>query len=198
MPGVASMAKQKSVLTTGEIARICSVAPRTVSKWFDTGQLRGYRIPGSRDRRVPIEQLIRFMRAHNIPLNGLEEGVTRVLIAASDSELAGALAEALATDATYEIRTATNILEAALLTAWFRPRFLFIDVEMPGFAAADLFRAIREHAEMSVRHVVAISGTGRESERHGLMELGFSGCLTKPFDAGQVLDIIQSKSKYSE
>ena len=192
------MAKQKSVLTTGEIARICSVAPRTVSKWFDTGQLRGYRIPGSRDRRVPIEQLIRFMRAHNIPLNGLEEGVTRVLIAASDAELARALAEALSADATYEIRTATNILESALLTAWFRPRFLFIDVEMPGFAAADLFRAIREHAEMSVRHVVAINGSGRETERHGLMEQGFAACLTKPFDAGQVLSFIQSKSKYSE
>ena len=43
---------QKEVLTTGEVARICRVAPRTVSKWFDTGKLRGYRIPGSRDRRI--------------------------------------------------------------------------------------------------------------------------------------------------
>ena len=39
----------KEVFTTGEVARICNVAPRTVSKWFDTGQLRGYRIPGSKD-----------------------------------------------------------------------------------------------------------------------------------------------------
>ena len=57
------MSKPKDILTTGEVARICNVAPRTVSKWFDTGQLRGYRIPGSKDRRIPLAQLIRFMKA---------------------------------------------------------------------------------------------------------------------------------------
>ena len=49
----------KDVLTTGEVAKICNVAPRTVSKWFDTGALTGYRIPGSKDRRIPLTQLIR-------------------------------------------------------------------------------------------------------------------------------------------
>ena len=39
------MARQKDILTTGEVAAICNVAPRTVSKWFDSGQLKGYRIP---------------------------------------------------------------------------------------------------------------------------------------------------------
>ena len=41
------MAIDKEVLTTGEVAKICNVAPRTVSKWFDSGSLKGYRIPGS-------------------------------------------------------------------------------------------------------------------------------------------------------
>src|SRR5262249_14744586 len=35
----------KKVFTTGQVAKICKVAPRTVSKWFDSGRLRGYRIP---------------------------------------------------------------------------------------------------------------------------------------------------------
>jgi excisionase family DNA binding protein len=47
----------KKVFTTGQVAKICKVAPRTVSKWFDSGRLRGYRIPGSQDRRIPREQL---------------------------------------------------------------------------------------------------------------------------------------------
>ena len=38
---------EKDVLTTGEVAEICKVAPRTVSKWFDSGELEGYRISGS-------------------------------------------------------------------------------------------------------------------------------------------------------
>ena len=45
----------KKVFTTGQVAKICQVAPRTVSKWFDSGRLKGYRIPGSQDRRIPRE-----------------------------------------------------------------------------------------------------------------------------------------------
>ena len=69
--GEQKMAKGKNVLTTGEVARICNVAPRTVSKWFDNGQLKGYRIPGSKDRRIPVSELIRFMKVHNMPTNTL-------------------------------------------------------------------------------------------------------------------------------
>ena len=36
------------VFTTGQVAKICKVAPRTVSKWFDSGRLKGYRIPDPR------------------------------------------------------------------------------------------------------------------------------------------------------
>ena len=63
------MAKGNKVLTTGDVARICHVAPRTVHKWFDTGLLKGYHLPGSRDRRIPIAELKRFMKANNMPLS---------------------------------------------------------------------------------------------------------------------------------
>ena len=62
------MAKGSNVLTTGDVAKICNVAPRTISKWFDKGLLNGYRIPGSRDRRIPIAELAQFMAAHKIPI----------------------------------------------------------------------------------------------------------------------------------
>ena len=70
--------KAKDVLTTGEVAKICNVAPRTVSKWFDSGSLKGYRIPGSKDRRIPLNHLVRFMKDHDIPLNGLKTGLSVV------------------------------------------------------------------------------------------------------------------------
>ncbi len=63
--------KWKDVLTTGEVSKICHVAPRTVCKWFDSGQLRGYRIPSSKGRRIPVSELIRFMKAHNMPIEML-------------------------------------------------------------------------------------------------------------------------------
>src|SRR5678809_522606 len=79
--------KIKDVLTTGEVAKICNVAPRTVSKWFDSGALHGYRIPGSKDRRIPLNQLIRFMKQHGMPLNGLMTGATRVLIVDDEQDI---------------------------------------------------------------------------------------------------------------
>ena len=52
----------KKVFTTGQVAKICKVAPRTVSKWFDSGRLRGYRIPGSQDRPQMIGALAKILR----------------------------------------------------------------------------------------------------------------------------------------
>jgi excisionase family DNA binding protein len=61
------------VFTTGQVARICKVSPRTVTVWFDSGKLRGYRIPGSQNRRIPRDMLIRFLKEHGMPLGGLED-----------------------------------------------------------------------------------------------------------------------------
>ena len=54
-------------MTTGQVAKIADVAPRTVSKWFDSEALKGYRIPMSQDRRVPVESLVSFLEEHNMP-----------------------------------------------------------------------------------------------------------------------------------
>ena len=43
----------KTVFTTGEAAKICKVSQQTIIRCFDSGQLRGFRVPGSRFRRIP-------------------------------------------------------------------------------------------------------------------------------------------------
>ena len=58
----------KSAYTTTDIARICSVAPRTVAKWIDTGMLQGYRVPGTTHRRVPTETLHQFLKDHGMSM----------------------------------------------------------------------------------------------------------------------------------
>lgn len=73
----------RKVFTTGQIAKICRVAPRTVSKWFDAGHLAGYRIPGKSgrgDRRVLRENLIRFMNDFGFPVNEVTERGARVVL----------------------------------------------------------------------------------------------------------------------
>ena len=62
------MAKGRNVLTTGQAAKFCNVAPRSICKWFDSGLLKGYILPASKDRRVPLIELESFMRSYNIPI----------------------------------------------------------------------------------------------------------------------------------
>ena len=57
----------EEVFTTTQVARICRCATRTVVRWFDSGKLKGYRLPGSQDRRIPKQNLIDFMKANGMP-----------------------------------------------------------------------------------------------------------------------------------
>ncbi|MBS3093584.1 helix-turn-helix domain-containing protein [Candidatus Pacearchaeota archaeon] len=52
--------------STGDIAKLCKVAPKTVSRWIDEGYLRGYKIPGSKERRVSPKHLKRFLCDHEM------------------------------------------------------------------------------------------------------------------------------------
>jgi excisionase family DNA binding protein len=60
--------KRKNVFTTQEVADLLEVCSVTVAKWFDTGLLDGYRLPGTKFRRIPRSKLIEFAEARNMPL----------------------------------------------------------------------------------------------------------------------------------
>src|SRR6266850_735778 len=99
----------KKVFTTGQVAKICKVAPRTVSKWFDSGRLRGYRIPGSQDRRIPREQLIKFLKEHGMPLGELEEeGLHKILIIGAEKLFIDRLQEMLPDSEDYRYQVANS------------------------------------------------------------------------------------------
>lgn len=54
--------------TTGQVAKMMKVCPRTVAKWCDNGMIEHYRVPGSRDRRMTKEALIEFVNANAVPM----------------------------------------------------------------------------------------------------------------------------------
>lgn len=184
--------KHKDVLTTGQVAKICNVAPRTVSKWFDSGQLRGYRIPGSKDRRIPVDQLVQFMKQHGIPTNGLEVGGQSVLIMEEDAQLAGVLCEALAADKSIEVHHAATPFEAGALAERHHPDVLVVNVSGNGVDPQGLCRALRAHAEFANTRLIAIGASITDGQGEGLKQAGFGGYLRKPFDVRQLRDMIDT------
>jgi len=60
----------QTAVSPREAARISGLSHATIARCFDKGLLKGYKIPGSRFRRIPIANLHRFLRAHGIPFEG--------------------------------------------------------------------------------------------------------------------------------
>jgi len=180
---------QKDVLTTGEVARICHVAPRTVSKWFDTGRLRGYRIPGSRDRRIPREQLLAFMRAHGIPLEQLDGGTCRVLLV--DAQATRELAEAMNLPGHYELRTAENGFAAGILAQQFRPHVIVLNAEPGDATAAAICANIKASASLQGTKVIAAVEDLTPLKARNLIAKGFDECVPKPYSPRQFVQIVE-------
>jgi len=186
------MAIDKDVLTTGEVAKICNVAPRTVSKWFDSGSLKGYRIPGSRDRRIPSSELVKFMRVHGIPLEGLTSGRTRVLIADGDKEIASTLEKILTEQTSYELRTANTAFNAGMECERFKPHVLLLDLHLSDGDARMVADNVRKSEQLSFTRIVAMSGKLTDGQAMALRSQGFDSFLKKPFQVRQVVEAIEA------
>ena len=185
------MIKRKDVLTTGEVAQICRVAPRTVTKWFDSGQLKGYRIPGSRDRRIPASELIRFMKAHDIPTGELEKGHLRILVIDSRTEIARQFARDLQSKGSFDVQIAHNSFDAGLMAQKLRPNIILIDLMSPEIDAQHLCNYVRENDDLKDCCVIALAGGLSEAETTALLKKGFGGVVTEPGNINRVLACIQ-------
>jgi excisionase family DNA binding protein len=186
------VARNKDVLTTGEVARICKVAPRTVTKWFDSGQLRGYRIPGSKDRRIPVNQLIRFMRQNNMPLEGmLHFTKTRILIVDDEGEIVEMLRDLLSQQPTYDVQVARNGFEAGLSAERLKPHVILLDINLGDINGRDVCKSVRMNPDLQMTKVIAMSGQLTDDDGKALLTQGFEAFIKKPFTVQQVIQAVE-------
>jgi excisionase family DNA binding protein len=185
------MSKRKDILTTGQVAEICKVAPRTVSKWFDRGQLKGYRIPGSGDRRIPRAELLRFMKVHNIPTTALEAANIRVLIIDSDMEMAHAIVKALQSKADYQVETAENSFDAGVAAHKLNPHVILLNLLAEGIDATSLYKYIRGNDQLQSTKVVAVADPLSSTEVAALLKKGFDGFVPRNAEILQIVKAIE-------
>lgn len=182
----------KKVFTTGQVAKICKVAPRTVSKWFDSGRLVGYRIPGSQDRRIPREHLIRFLKEHQMPLGDLEEeAYTKILIIGTDRMLIDRVKGMLPEAEDYKVQVAHSGFEAGIQAESFHPDAMILDLAMGRSEGLQIVANLRRNNTYDECVIVGLAAED-EADPDSLTNHGFNEVFKKPFDPALLSERIRT------
>ncbi len=180
----------KELFTTGEAAEICKVSQQTIIRCFDAGRLDGYRIPGSRFRRIPRQSLVKFMKDNNIPIDNLDSGKKKVLIVDDDPEIVELLTEALGRAGRFETRTATSGYDAGIQTQQFRPDLILLDYMLPDVNGNIVCQTIRRNPEFENIVIFIVSGVVKQDEIDLLLKSGAQAFVKKPFNILELTDKI--------
>jgi excisionase family DNA binding protein len=187
-----SMAQKDKVFTSGEVAKICGVSPDTVSRWFDLGQLEGYRLGPGGDRRIPFESLRRFMLSHGIPLERLEEEQRRILVVDDDPYYLDIVPAALSREGDYTIFCASTGFDAGAMVAEHTPHLLILDIHLSDMDGRMVSERVRGRADTRHTRILAISGFLDDEEIAQLKDYGFDDYLKKPFSIAELADRVHA------
>jgi len=177
----------KSVYTTGEVADICKVSQQTVIRCFDSGRLKGFRVPGSRFRRIPRAALLEFMKSNEIPLDSLDSGKKRVLVVDDDEAILEMVTDLLERDGRFEVRVARGGYDAGMRTQEFQPDVIVLDYKLPDINGNEVCRTIRSNVTLSQTKIIMISGVADPDEEAMLREAGIDDFLRKPFQIDELI-----------
>jgi excisionase family DNA binding protein len=180
--------RMKTVFTTGEAAKICKVSQQTIIRCFDNGQLKGFRVPGSRFRRIPREALYKFMKDNGIPTDALESGKRKVLVVDDDFELVQLITRVLEEDGRFEVRIAGNGFDAGMMVKEYRPDIIVLDVMLPDINGKEVCHRVRSDSNLEDVRILCISGMIEEDKVHELRLSGADDFLHKPFDIEELID----------
>jgi two-component system, OmpR family, response regulator len=177
----------KTVFTTGEAAEICQVSQQTIIRCFDSGRLKGFRVPGSRFRRIPRESLVQFMKDNGIPIDLLDSGKKKILVVDDDPEIVELFTDVLDRDGRFEVRTATSGYDAGMITQEFNPDLIILDYMLPDINGNLVCRTIRQNPAFEHVKIIIVSGVVNPEEVNDLLRAGADEFVKKPFNIEKLI-----------
>lgn len=182
-------AAPRKVYTTGQVAKLAGVSPGTAVKWIDSGRLKGYRIPGSQDRRVTREDLVRFLRDAGMPTYRVEAGTATVLVIGADPRDVAAIREAMegTGGGSCRVEPASSAFEAGVRYAELDPGIVIVDLAIGRIDAGLIARgAGGAAAGRGGLPPVLVALAGADAPDEDAARLGFGAVLRRPVDAAAV------------
>jgi len=182
----------KQVFTTGEAAEVCKVSQQTIIRCFDAGRLNGFRVPGSRFRRIPREELLKFMRVNDIPTDGFATGKKKVLVVDDDPNIVELFTDVLSRDNRLELRSAATGYDAGIISSTFKPDLMILDFMLPDINGNVVCETVRQNDQLKNMKIIIVSGVVNQSEIDGLLEAGADEFVKKPFDLEKLLSRVET------
>ncbi len=178
----------KTVFTTGEAADICKVSQQTIIRCFDSGRLKGFRVPGSRFRRIPREALIQFMKDNSIPVDALDSGKKKILVVDDDPEIVELFVDVLERDGRFDVKTAASGYDAGISTHEFSPDLIILDYMLPDINGNVVCQTIRANPNFEHMKIIIVSGVVNQDEINDLLKAGADEFVKKPFNIERLIE----------
>ncbi len=179
-------------LSTFAIAEMLHVDPGSVANWIDQGLLKAHRTPGGH-RRVVIDDLVKFLREHKMPVpHELGSTPIRVLVVDDEEAVAKLIARAIRShNPDYEVVEANDGFRAGTMIATVKPDVVILDLRMPGMDGYEVCRMIKAQDATKHAEVIAMTAFPSPESEKRIIECGARICLAKPLDLDRLLKEVE-------
>lgn len=180
------------LLTSHEVASLVQVSPSSVLKWIDQGKLKAYRTPGGH-RRVASDELLGFLRAHQLPVPAeLEEHRLLLLVIDDEAPYLRSLGALLSrADSRVKVELAESAMDGLLKVGLIRPQVVLLDTYMPGMDGVEVCKRLKQSEETAHIAVLAMSGRPSPELEKKFLDAGAAAFIAKPVQAAVVLSKLE-------
>ena len=149
----------KTAFGTTEISKICHVTPHSVGRWIEEGKLPSFSTGGGH-RRVWAQDLVIFLKEHNIPVPQelLDDDLPRILIVDDEPETRSLIKRVVRQlYPVVEIHEAADGFEAGHKVADLLPSLVVLDLRLPGMNGIKVCQTIRSNSKLRGIKILAIT-----------------------------------------
>ncbi len=178
----------EDILTVFKASKQCSVSPKTIINWIESGHITAYKTVGGH-RRIKKTDLVAFMTKQGIPIpedTPVEERI-RILVVDDDPIIVETIVQSLEEDEhDYEVISASDGFEAGIQVSHFKPHLLILDIMMPDIKGYEVCKKIKSDEETKDIKIIVLSAYLDDDKFKKMKEHGADVCFSKPLPLPQL------------
>lgn len=176
----------KDLYTSGEIADILGIPPRTARRYITNGKIPATQNQVTGTWTITREDLIGFMKERGVDPAILIES-SRILLVSNDSELLSFMTSILSKySPDYEMLSTINGYEALIRIGELKPDLMCLDSQMKGMDPVEVVKTIKSSDTYSKVRLLVLSGGNSDAE--SIKTVGADDILLKPCTANEIIN----------